>query len=631
MFEPDSIETKGIEVETLELEEVFLDIDAKDVHRGLESTGFPQWGVNFFSIAVLVGVIVILGRLLSVQIYKGNEFLAAAEGNRIRTLQKFAPRGRVLDRYGEVLARNVPSFQLVAIVRDLPNDSSRGDLFSGVARITDMKEEDIENLIAGIDADLIEPVTIKQNLTQDEALALEDVVARGGGFQIQNRPVREYVDGRIFQPILGYVGKINKEEWLEKRKDGYYYNDILGKTGVEYVYEKDLRGVHGGARIEVDVEGGIVKELQEIPALPGDDLHLTIDYELQKVIYNSLEKMLKSRPGATGAAAVAMNPKNGEILSLVSLPTFDNNLFARGIKTDEYQKLISDQRKPMLNRVLSGTYPPGSIVKPLIGAAALEEGVITTATKIKDTGVVQVGEYSFYGWKRDGLGVMDIISAIAQSSDPFFYVVGGGHPDYKIEGLGIDRLVKYYRAFNFGRRTDINLPGEDKGFVPTPEWKKTYFAGTDEANWYLGNTYHLSIGQGYLLATPLQIAVYTSAIANHGKIMKPLLTNREQTSVVGSVPIGEANLVVIRKAMRENVVSGSGVRLSTLKLPVAGKTGSAQFDAKNPDRTHAWYTGFAPSDDPQIVVTALVEGGGEGHAAAVPVVKDALEWWDANR
>ena len=383
--------------------------------------------------------------------------------------------------------------------------------------------------------------------------------------------------------------------------------------------------------MEVDAGGSVVKRLKDVDPEPGHDLSLTIDAGLQKVIYNSLSDMLRARPSATGAAAVAVSPRTGEILSLVSLPSFDNNLFARGIKPGEYNRLINDKNKPLLNRPLGGTYPPGSTIKPVIGAAALEEGVITEKTKIKDEGVVRLGAYSFYGWDRDGLGVMDIISAIAQSSDPFFYIVGGGNDSYNIEGLGIDRLVKYFRAFGLGEKTNINLAGEEPGFVPTPEWKKQRFAGTDEQNWYQGNTYHISIGQGFLLATPLQVAMYTAGIANDGTIMRPVISSLEQKEILHKVNIDQKNLDIIKRAMRENVVSGSGRRLAALPIEAAGKTGTSQFSAAEPSRTHAWYTGFAPYNDPQIVITVLVESGGEGHSTAAPVVEDALEWWAANR
>ena len=399
---------------------------------------------------------------------------------------------------------------------------------------------------------------------------------------------------------------------------------------MESVYESQLRGKHGQIEIEVDAQGQLVKNLGEAAPVPGENLQLTIDVGLQKVLYASLMRMLVMRPSATGAAAVAISPKNGEVLALVSLPSFDNNLFARGISSREYEKLTSDSNRPMFNRAISGAYPPGSVVKPMVGAAALEEGVITTKTKITDRGFVQAGNTIFYGWNREGLGVLDIIGAIAQSSDPFFYIVGGGNDEYGISGLGVGRLSQYFKKFHLGTKLGIVLPGEADGFVPTEEWKKERFAGTDEEKWYLGNTYHLAIGQGYLLTTPLQVAEFTAALANGGKMYKPVLT-AGTAELIADAGISKTNMEIIQKAMRENVVSGSGIRLLDLPVAVAGKTGSAQFDARNPALTHAWYTSFAPADNPQIVLTVMVEAGGEGHAASVPVVKEVLKWWSENR
>jgi len=495
-----------------------------------------------------------------------------------------------------------------------------------------MTVEEIEKKVASADVRAIEPVTIKQSLNQEEALKLEGIVQTNTGLEVQSIPIREYLNGPAFSHLLGFTGKLNQDEWQEKFDEGYFFNDQIGKTGVELVYEDSLRGQHGGTEVEVDANGKIIKRIREIQPTTGNDLKLTIDAGLQTVIYNSLQQMLAQRPSSSGAAAVATNPRTGEVLALVSLPSFDNNLFARGIKTEEYSAILNDKSKPMLNRPIAGAYPPGSTIKPLVAGAALEEGVITTKTKINDEGLVRVGNFTYYGWNRAGLGLMDVVSAIAWSSDPFFYIVGGGHESYSINGLGVDRLEKYMRNFNLGKLTGINLPGEEPGFVPSRTWKKDRFAGTDEQNWYLGNTYHLAIGQGYLLVTPLQLNSYIAGIANDGSIMKPVITEKEEKGEISNSGVSLDNLKIVQRGMREVILSGTSKTLQDLPISVAGKTGTAQFDNSGDlSRTHAWYTAYAPFEDPEIVITVLVENGGEGSSTSVPVVKEALKWWSENR
>lgn len=631
MFEPSSIDNLGqVEVDNLSVEEVFMDTHSER-HSSLESDNHNPTMIKVFTSLVLIALLIMGGRLFELQIGEGGSYLLAAEGNRVRTLQKFAPRGLIKDRYGEVIVRNIPSFELVAVPTDLPGKSERARIWKRIEKIIKLNSKEIESKIEVADLSRSEPVLLKQSLTQEQALRLEDIISAASGLKIQNTPVREYLDGPAFSHITGYVGKLSREEWQQYRKEGYFYNDVIGKTGIELVYENHLRGKHGGIQVEVDAEGRIVKQIREIEPEVGKDLTLTIDAGLQKVLYQSLQEMLNKISSATGAAAVITNPATGEILSMVSLPSFDNNLFAKGINSKTYSNLRDDNGKPLLNRVLGGTYPPGSTIKPVIAAAALEEGVIDKNTKINDEGAITVGGYTFHGWDRSGLGIMDVVSAIAESSDPFFYVIGGGHENYGIDGLGVQRIVEYLRKFNLGEELGVNLPSEEPGFVPTPEWKKNRFVGTDESRWYLGNTYHLSIGQGYLLTTPMQVNAFTNAIANNGKILKPRLTNLESKGIETNIEIEQKYIDIVQEGMRGNVTYGSGVRLSSLPIEVAGKTGTAQFTAADLSKTHAWYTGYAPYDDPEISFTILVESGGEGHSAAVPVAQQVLQWWAENR
>ena len=376
-------------------------------------------------------------------------------------------------------------------------------------------------------------------------------------------------------------------------------------------------------------------------------MKLSIDAGLQERLYKGFTDR-----GSTKGAAIAMNPKTGEILALVSVPGFNNNLFANGISTEDYKSLLENKNLPLFNRAISGTYPPGSTIKMVTAAAALQENVVTAKTIINDNGVLVINnqfnpsiKYNFYGWKRNGLGPMNVKSAIAESSDIYFYTVAGGHPSSKIEGLGAEKLASYYRRFGMGAITGIDIQGEKPGIVADPEWKASYFNNDPiSSKWYLGDTYHIAIGQGDMLTTPLQVAVWTAAIANNGTVNKPHLlkevltqsgevVERPKLEKLINAQINPQHMKAIQEGMRENVIgaNGSGRQLAALSITAAGKTGTSQFDGADPSRTHAWFTSYAPYENPEIVITVLVEAGGEGHAAAVPIVKDALKWWADNR
>jgi len=333
---------------------------------------------------------------------------------------------------------------------------------------------------------------------------------------------------------------------------------------------------------------------------------------------------------------LAIDPRNGGILALVSIPSFDNNLFAQGISKKELTDLEKDPNEPFLNRALLGQYPPGSVIKPLIAAAALEEKIISPYQSINCTGAITIFNeynpeivYRFPDWKTHGL--TNIIKAIAQSCNVFFYTVGGGYND--IEGLGVDRIKKYLEYFGLGEETGIDLPNEEKGLIPDEEWKKMAKQGEE---WYLGDTYHLSIGQGDILVTPLQMAMALSSIANGGILYQPQITDKIidldgnlvkniSTKIIKKDFINLDNIKVVQEGMRQAVIDGSAVSLSSLSIDVAGKTGTAQFGNKG--ETHAWFIGYAPYENPEIVIAVLVEAGGEGHKSAVPVAKEILKWY----
>lgn len=613
----------------------------EDVHDG--DRNVPEF--ILLRLFVLACFAVLAGRLFYLQVVQGGYFNTLAENNRVRRQVIEAPRGMIQDRTGQDLLQNIAGYNLVAVPLDLPKEALNSQV-KKVSMLLGLDEERILKKLQNINYNSINPIVVFQDLSSEKAILFETNASEFLGFSVQKTPIRDYFDPIIFSHVIGYTGLASPEDVSEfnlRQEDSI---SQVGKQGLEVQYEKYLRGQSGEALIEVDASGKLLKVLGEMTSEPGNTLVLNIDAGLQKKIY---QELTSKSPGMR-AAAVAINPKNGEVLALLSLPGFDNNIFAHGIKQEEYSKMLNDPGKPFLNRAISGLYPPGSTVKPVVSAAALSEGVVNENTIIVDNGVLVIPHqydpqiaYNFYGWKRDGLGAMNVRSAIAKSSDIYFYTVTGGHPSSKISPLGIDKLSEYYYKFHAGKVTEIDLPGEKAGVVANPEWKAKAFADDPVMKkWYLGNTYHVGIGQGDMLSTPLQVTFWTSVIANNGVGMKPVILNRVQSpegkeifkspnEILVQKFLSDNVLKIVQEGMRETILSGSGVQLNSLGISSAGKTGTSQFDGADPKRTHAWFTAYAPFENPEIAITVLVEAGGEGHAVAVPVVKETLKWWEENR
>lgn len=639
------------ESEDLSLEETFADPAGE---APLQRAGEAKPHVRYLWALVFILFSLATARLYFLGITRHDYYRGVAEGNRLRVEYLPAPRGTIYDRNGIVIAGNRPSFELVFSPLDLPENSDEREKEIGIlADVIKVAPEEIYSVLAAGseqgDKLKFESVLVKQNLSREQALILNERLDELPGFRVINTPIRDYREAEMYAHLVGYVGKIGSQEYEEKKLLGYLFNDSLGKTGLERVYEEDLRGRFGQRQVEVDARGAVKKVFGEKQYTPGDDMVLNIDAGLQQILYEALLRQLQGS-SRKRAAAIAMDPRNGRVLAYLSLPSYDNNQFAEGISRSDYTKLSEDKNQPLFNRAIGGAYPPGSTVKPMVAAAALQEGIVSARTKIIDRGYILIPnvyggpDYYFYGYNRAGLGPMDVRSAIALSSDIYFYAVGGGHEPEKVQGLGIDRLASYYRSFHLGQTLGIDLPGEKGGVVPTPEWKRERFAGNATLQqWYLGDTYHAAIGQGDLLTTPLQVLSWTASIANGGKIFRPIIFDRIQTQdkltvvkrfepeILGELPFSQENLQIVREGMRQTVTEGTARSLQTVAVPVAGKTGTAQFDAKNLLRTHAWFAGFAPFDRPEIAIVVLVEDGGEGSAAAVPVARTALEWWAKNR
>jgi len=592
---------------------------------------------------ILAGALLVI-KLFSLQVAQGGKYLGLAEGNRLRVQTILAPRGQILDRTGAVLARNTASFSLVATPVDLPKANLDNEI-SQLSQLLHLDEGEVRAKLANYDPRSFEPVILKQDLAQADSILFQTNADQFPGFGVDSIPIRDYPSPLPFSHLLGYTGVISAAELANPENQGYRQNDFIGKLGIELSYEKYLRGVDGERQVEVDASGRPVKVLGDLDPQPGDIVQLNINQGLQQTLYDSF---IKHSPKVKGAA-VAMDPKTGEVLALVSLPGFDNNLFAQGISTADYQKLTSDPTLPLFDRAISGTYPPGSTSKLMGATAALQEKVITPSTVINDRGVIVVPnqftpgqEYRFNGWKPGGLGPMTVRSAIAESSDIFFYTTAGGQPGTGIDGLGADKLAAYYRKFGLGSTLGIDLQGEKTGLVPDPAWKEQYFKGDPiQSKWYLGDTYHIGIGQGDMLVTPLQVAEWTAVIANGGTGYQPTLLKQvadqsgkvlykpQQKTIISNIASPDV-IKVVQEGMRQAVTAGTARALNTLPVTSAGKTGTSQFDSADSSRTHAWFTVYAPYENPQIVITILVEAGGEGNAVAEPIAKDALAWCAQN-
>jgi len=608
----------------IEIEDAIMNVTQKE--KAIIEKPFERRGLLTAWYLILTVLLFLFFRVFYLDVINGQYYALVSAENRIKKIVIKAPRGNILDKFGNVLARNSPSIDVVILPNYLPkNSEEKRNLAGKVAEILSMNPGNAETIFLSQNEKSTDPILLKENITQDQSLILAERINELPGIALEKTAIRNYENSAIFSHIIGYDGKITKEEM--DKNSGYYMTDYIGKTGLEKSYESELKGIYGAQQVEIDSRGEIKKNLGVINPQSGADLILNIDQELQKKIYDSLSMMLEKGETKT-AAAVAIDPSTGGILALVSLPSYDNNLFARGIGSEEYRKLISDKDIPLLNRVTSGEYPPGSTIKPAVAAAALSEEIITSATVIDGMGgALNIGNFRFGDWKTHGPS--DVRTAIAESNDVFFYTLGGGYGN--ITGLGMDRMKKYEDLFGFGKETGVDLNGESRGLIPSEQWKLAKIG----ERWYIGDSYHCAIGQGFILTTPLQLANYTAAIANGGTLYSPKIVNRIRRSggkdtyiqpeIMRKDFISKDIMQIVREGMRQVITAGTAQSLKDLPVAVAGKTGTAQFGTQ--DKTHAWFISFAPYDNPKIAMVVLVEGGGEGHSSAVPVTKEVYDWY----
>lgn len=648
----------------------------------------PQFAERVYlaGAAFLLAFLILIGQLASLQLGREQVYRLQAKENAVRLVPLAAPRGVIYDRQGRILARNRPAFQVEVIPQDLPDDpeealpvlrqalsilkepppalaatvgSSQPITTTVYGEPLTLLYDDAQAIWQKVEEERLgaayRPVVIARNVPRWLAFYMEEQGVFLPGVRVRPVPAREYLYGPLLAHILGYMGPIpaNRRQAYEAR--GYRPDQWVGLAGVEASYEDLLRGQDGEREIVVDVQGRAVRTLAETPPRPGYNLVLTVDVELQQKVAEILRRHLED-VGAKAGVVILEDVRNGAILSMVSWPSFDNNWFATGISPERYRQLLSDPWRPLVNQAISGVYPPGSTFKLVVAAAALQEGVITPNTRILTEGEIWVPNMYFpddptqaqrfvcwiakYGGKH---GLINVQQALEVSCDVFFYVVGGGYQGFR--GLGNETIAYYAHQFGYGELSGIDIPGEHPGLVPTSRWKRLNYAEV----WTTGDTYNLAIGQGYLLATPLQVVNATAAVANGGTLYRPHVVARVvddqgrlvqafPPEVIRKVPVSEANLAIVRRGMYLAVYGprGTARRAALPGITVAGKTGTAEFaadlngdgridrDEEGDLPTHAWFTAFAPYENPEVAIVVFVFGGGEGSAVAVPIAHEVL-------
>lgn len=617
---------QGVDIQ----QEVFFEGDITSIREKqlFVGAGYPRRRFLYLSACCLLAFLGLTVRSAWLQLVQGEEFIRLSDNNRLRKETLYAKRGIIKDRNGIILAENTPRFQVVMTPTLLPRDTELlQEQLSTVARVLGMSVHELTPFTQSTSTIFDESFVIAEDVRYDQALSFAILQPQLQAFELQVAARRKYpVSSTIssLSHLLGYVGTITQEEFTEYKMDGYTRIDTLGKTGLEKKYESLLKGVKGHRTYEVDSKGRQGVLVAELQPKEGEDLVLGIDSELQREAERALQEQMIPAKTQRGAV-IAMDPRDGTILALVSLPAYDNNIFAGKVSSTLYQALLRDENRPLFARAWQGSYPSGSTVKIVNSVAALAEGVVTPATSILSSGGIRIGQWFFPDWKAGGHGATNVRRAIAWSVNTFYYTVGGGYGD--IAGLGVEKLTKWMKAFGLSEKTGIDLTGEHEGFVPTEDWKLK----NKNERWYVGDTYNLSIGQGDLLVTPLQVAAYTAAIANGGYRIVPHVKKDISGPTRSEHRLAEESIIhTVQQGMRDCVEYGSCRRLSALPFEVAGKTGTAQWATDKP--YHAWFTSYGPYESPELVITVLLEEGGEGSSYAVPVADRIWRfWWDKRK
>ncbi len=601
--------------------------------------------LHFFRLrlsAVGVFVVICFGLLLArfvwLQVYKHRDYASQAEDNRISVVPVVPNRGLIVDRNGVVLARNFSAYTL-----EITPSKIRGELdavIDDLATLVEIVPKDRKRFRKLLEESKnFESTPIRTRLTDEEVARFTAQRYRFPGVDIQARLFRQYPLGQVASHVIGYIGRISQKdtEKIDEGEDSTNYSgtDYIGKEGLEKSYEKKLHGSTGYEEVEVTAGGRAIRTLSRTPATPGTNLILSIDIELQKIV----EEAFGDRRGAL----IAIEPETGDILAYVSMPTFDPNLFVEGIDQQSWEALNTSLDKPLINRPLSGSYPPGSTFKPFMALAALELGKRTPASSIYDPGFYYFGGHKFNDDKPGGHGTVDMYRSIVQSCDTYYYTLAND--------LGVDAIHDFMKPFGFGQLTGIDLDHEKRGLLPSIAWKRAAYKTPAAQKWYAGETISLGIGQGYNAFTPLQMAHAVANLANNGVVMKPHLVKilengltRERVQTVAKesyrIPLKQKNLDVIKEAMAGVAREGTSARVFVGSEYIsAGKTGTAQVvGIKKGEkyiasrvaerlRDNALYIGFAPADKPRIAIAIVVENGGFGAEAAAPIVRKAFDYY----
>ncbi|MBF0232381.1 MAG: penicillin-binding protein 2 [Desulfamplus sp.] len=584
------------------------------------------------AVIMMAAFSILLIRFVYLQVIEGDEYRRLSENNCIRLQSVPASRGLIYDRNGTLLVDNIPSFELKIILQDAePVNETVEKLadFTGIPI-----EEIMERVDAGRKFSIYKPLLLKRNITRDQLAVVEAHGFDLPGVKVDVEPMRNYIYKKSAAHVIGYLGEINSKELENNIYPDVRSGDSIGRYGAEKAFEHLLHGKRGGRQIEVDASGRLVRVIKTVDPIPGKNILLTIDSTLQHKAESIME-------GKTGAV-VAIDPSNGDILAMVSAPSFDLNDFIGGISSKKWKALISDPDKPMSNKAIQGEYPPASTYKIVTAMAALEEGVADINTTRFCSGEYRYGNRDYRCWKKWGHGRVNIVQALEKSCDVYFYRAG--------EDLGVDTLAKYANGCGLGKLTHIELANERSGLIPTKAWKKRRF-GT---SWQGGETLSIAIGQGFDLVTPLQMALFISAVGNNGTLYRPRILKSIQgynvsmdnskeikPEILGGLPASKQTLELVKEGLLKVVDSETGTarRIRIEGVDIAGKTGTAQvFTLKKSDRDsnrkfdrhlrdHAWFVCYAPAQNPVIAISVIIEHGEHGSTAAAPVASEMIRTW----
>ncbi len=589
------------------------------------------WRFLVFGIVVLIAVTALTARLAYLQIANGTQYAALSRDNRTVLEPITAPRGLIYDRNGRALVANIPTYAVKVRPSDLPN-SRRDEVVDRLSALLSIDPSEINASIDGNPGSAFDLVRVAQDVDKATALLISEAGDDLPGVEVAIEARRQYADGPLLSQLMGYTGPVSAEQLPDLRADGYQPDDLLGKAGLEQSYESELRGTYGSERVERDATGRRTQVLQTVEqAVPGASLVLSIDTQAQKDAQKALQWAMK-KIGMKRGVVIAMNPQTGEVLAMVSLPTYDNNLFARGISNADFQKLLDNKDKPLLNHAVQAHYAPGSTYKLVTGTGGLGDREISPSTRLMTKPYLTLGDTRFFEWNGRGWGGCDIYCGFGHSSDTYFYQVAGM--------LGADRLGHWAKEYGFGAPTGIDLPGEVSGIVPTNAWKQEALG----APMFPGEIYQAGIGQGYDAVTPIQLINAFAALANGGTVYEPQIV-REVLGPDGSViqpfepkvlhemDVRNSVLRVMRNAARETVTLRHTYNLVDMPIKIAGKSGTAEFgvrDSKGRLPYSSFFVGFTPKDpykgsisgtDSELVVMAFAHDSRTVGNAATEIVK----------